>query len=193
MTRRQAATIIGLLIIVVLGIALFGGSEDSQGQTPGQILGESSIVMPSGVVAGRHPSLGAYAFTTKGDGNLTEGVTPDPEMVEAMNKVLGVTLPPLIHASGKETSGSMIDVAGKSIQLPSNVHIDTYIAAGLCPLGVECLDPPIYVLRNDAGVMISISEKNGKIGDPSLSAEELAQAKSSFQWLVDAVNAEVAK
>jgi hypothetical protein len=194
MTSRQAATIIGLLIVVLLGIALFGGSEDSQGQTPGQILGEGSVItMPSGVVAGRHPTLGLYAVSTKGAGALEEDVKdlpPDPDMLEAMRRLTEGQPLVSIPASGEKTAGSMIDVAGKMIQLPPHVYVEAYIVSMSCDVKVSCLETPVYALKDTlTGITLAVSSKTGRMGDPAIGQEEMDRLKGEFKWLVDAVNA----
>ena len=56
---------------------------------------------------------------------------------------------------GPHTAGSVIEIAGRPVQLPEDVSVFTIISTAYCAVGDPCLDTPAYVLqRGDAQVAV---------------------------------------
>ena len=62
---------------------------------------------------------------------------------------------------GPHTAGTLIEIAGRQVQLPENVHVKTVIAHILCAPGGSCVDTPAWVLqRGDS--LFSIGRQSGR-------------------------------
>lgn len=195
MTRRQAATIIGLLIVIAIGLFSLAGANTTRGQNninlPIVRSGNPSEVAASdvqeGMVAGMHPELGAYVVVPS-TGEIDQETKT--KMMDALGKAVeGVSSFQVVPASGKETAGFPIEIQGKQIKLPDYVYIDTYLAHVNCPIGIEnCVQAPAYVLVDmNTQATVVVSGKTGKLGNSVTTPEELAAAKVNFKWLVDAM------
>lgn len=187
MSRKQATIIIGLLAAILIGVAVVTGPGASQGQNEqGSVLSPQIAIAddPSQVQSGKHPQFGIWAAVPITEGSTDTSQRLNAAMQTAIEQEVGAGVPP----SGETTLGSTIQIAGKSVQLPSNVYISATIINALCPVEVKCLTTPAYILSNkDTGSTIGVSIASGEIGDPSLSAEELSKLRSEFSWLVEAV------
>ena len=51
---------------------------------------------------------------------------------------------------GLHTAGTVIEIAGRQVQLPEDVHVENVISEGLCAPGETCVDLPAWVLRVNA-------------------------------------------
>ena len=205
MTRRQAATIIGLLFVVLAIVSVAGLQRSGQAQTDVHLpIAQSdgvgaSAMWSDGVVSGKHPELGTFAVraasgvTITGDYTGSEKtITPDPVLVDAMRRQTALPeeeLQKLVETvAGPETAGTTITIAGKEIQLPPNVYVEAYVVDHLCPIGAKCLPAPAFALANiETGERVAVSAVTGEVGDPGLDQEALTQSRASFQWLVTAV------
>lgn len=67
-------------------------------------------------------------------------------------------------AAGKHTAGSVITVAGKSVQLPADAWVAEYAAMGQCPAGsaTPCPEVPFMVIQRRTST-ISIGLRTGKV------------------------------
>lgn len=204
MTRRQAATIIGVLFVILAIVSVASLRRPTQAQTDVHLPivqndSAQASAMSEAVVAGKHPDLGAFVvrpasgITITGDYTGSEKtVTPDPILIDAMRKQTALTEEELLKSAvtiaGPETAGTIITIAGKEILLPPNVYVEAYVVDHLCPVDAKCLEAPAYALANiDTGERIALSAVSGEIGDPALDQETLTRSRAAFRWLVDAV------
>lgn len=69
---------------------------------------------------------------------------------------------------GPHTAGTVIEIAGRQVQLPADVHVHTVIAQGLCPPGEDCLDFPAWVLKR-GDLLMAIGKESGRFapGNPN--------------------------
>ncbi len=63
---------------------------------------------------------------------------------------------------GPQTCGALIQVAGRTVQLPPNACVTAYEAYVQCTAGQPCPDPPIYELRRGAA-SLRIEARSGTI------------------------------
>jgi len=205
MTRRQAATIIGVLLVTLTIVSVSSLQRQSQAQADVHLpIAQSDSVgasaMPAdSIVSGEHPELGVFAMraasgvTITGDYTGSDKLgTPDPALVEAMRKQTALTDEELqkliVTIAGPETAGSTITIADKEVKLPPNVYVEAYVVDHLCPVGAKCLEAPAFALANiETGERVAVSAVTGEVGDPGLSEEDLSRSRSSFRWLVDAM------
>lgn len=199
MTRRQVATITGLLLLLCTSFAIMilPGQSDGQDEkfivdrliritaTP-TIVGQGQFLPPGGDGPGA-----AIGISVPG-GDLTDAMTvvSSPEMIAALQAEAERKYGPgeSVPVGGSTTRGSIITIAGRDIQMPDNVEIDGFLSNASCPVGVPCLIPPIYTLRNnETRNTIGVSVRTGMVGDPGLPPDELAAIRTEFQWLVDAL------
>ena len=90
----------------------------------------------------------------------------DEERVE-IKRQLGTALPEW----GPHTAGTVIEIAGRQVQLPEDVHVETVISTGLCAPGETCLDFPIWVLqRGDSRLAIAKQSGRPVPGNPNAEA-----------------------
>ena len=62
---------------------------------------------------------------------------------------------------GPHTAGTVIEIAGRQVQLPEDVQVETVISEGLCAPGEICLDFPIWVLQR-GDLRLAIAEQSGR-------------------------------
>ena len=62
---------------------------------------------------------------------------------------------------GPHTAGTVIEIAGRQVQLPEDVHVETVISEILCVVGDPCPDTPIWVLQR-GDILFSISKRSGR-------------------------------
>ena len=72
---------------------------------------------------------------------------------------------------GPHTAGTVIEIAGRQVQLPEDVHVETVISEGLCAPGEICLDFPIWVLQR-GDLRLAIAKQSGRLvpGNPTAEA-----------------------
>lgn len=199
MTRRQAATIIGLLFSIFLIISIVSIRALMQAQdgapTPGPyqqllpvVAGEDGIVSSEAneesPLAHEHP-VGELDEPTEGK---PAGEVLAPEVLAKMREdaVQIAAEMKIIPASGPETMGSTITVAGKEIKLPDNVYIVAEVVAVTC--GEKCPEVPyLYLKYKDSDIGITVGERTGAISNYAPTAEAMERNRIAFQWLIDAL------
>ena len=62
---------------------------------------------------------------------------------------------------GPHTVGTVIEIAGRQVQLPEDVHVETVISTGLCAPGETCVDFPAWVLRRGDS-LFTIGKQSGR-------------------------------
>lgn len=188
MSQRKIVFAGLLLILVALAIWLRPGNSVRQNEvhSPLVVAGQGEFLPPAGDGPGA-----AIGISVPG-GNLTDAmrVANSLEMINALKQQADAKYGPgeSIPADGPTTAGSVINIAGRDIQLPDNVEINAFISHAECPVGEKCLISPFYSLRNnETGNTIGVSIPSGLVGDPNLPEDELAALRSEFKWLIDAV------
>jgi hypothetical protein len=76
-----------------------------------------------------------------------------------------------IKASGPETKGIRLDIAGIDVQLPSDVYVAHYIVHVQCGVGNFCPEAPIYVLQRGKS-QISVSKPTGTMFEERIAPGE---------------------
>lgn len=74
-------------------------------------------------------------------------------------------------ASGPDTRGAIITVAGKKVKLPDDAYIKHFIVEILCAPGQKCLQAPVYVVGR-GNSEIAFSARTGEIGQEKVAAGE---------------------
>ena len=62
---------------------------------------------------------------------------------------------------GPHTAGTVIEIAGRQVQLPEDVHVEDVISEGLCAPGKTCVDVPAWVLRRGDS-LFTIGKQSGQ-------------------------------
>ena len=62
---------------------------------------------------------------------------------------------------GLHTAGTVIEIAGRQVQLPEDVHVMTVISEGLCAPGKSCVDLPAWVLQR-GDLLFTIAQQSGR-------------------------------
>ena len=63
---------------------------------------------------------------------------------------------------GPHTAGTVIEIAGRQVQLPEGVHVNSVIFSSLCAPGESCVDTPAWVLQK-GDLLLSIGEQSGRL------------------------------
>lgn len=200
MTRRQAVILFTMLIILCATLTIIMTlPRQSDGQDEKFIADPVIRITATPIIAGQGQFLppggdgpGAAIGISLPGGNLTDAMTAvsSPEMIAALQAEAERKYGPgeSVPVGGTTTRGGIITIAGHDIKLPDTVEVDDFISNGICPVGVPCLIPPIYTLRNiETKNTIGVSVTTGMVGDPNLPEDELAAIRAEFQWLVDAL------
>ena len=67
---------------------------------------------------------------------------------------------------GPHTAGTVIVIAGRQVQLPEDVQVETVISQGLCAPGKSCVDLPAWVLRR-GDLLFTIGQQSGRPARPA--------------------------
>lgn len=143
------------------------------------------------------PVIVAQAFASDGPGEVISSTGPielNPADLKLIQDQLAADLANMKteYASGPETTGGALDIAGKQIQLPVNVYAEAFITSITCDPKSYCPEPPIYVLRyTDSDASIIVGAKTGKV-EPvgGIDEAKVSSNATAFQWLVDALTKE---
>lgn len=199
MTRRQVALITGLLLFLCASLVIMNLPGQRDGQDEKFIADPVVRITATPTIAGQGKFLppvgdgpGAAIGISVPGGNLTDAleIANSPEMIAALQAEAERKYGPgeSVPVGGPTTRGGIITIAGHDIQMPANVEIDGFLSNAMCPVGLPCLAPPVYTLRNTGTRnTIGVSVRTGMVGDPGLPPEELAAIRAEFQWLVDAL------
>lgn len=68
------------------------------------------------------------------------------------------------RVSGPDTAGQVISVAGKAVQLPSDVYVDQFVISVRCKPKVPCPQAPIYILRRGPSTL-ALEAATGRVVD----------------------------
>lgn len=93
-----------------------------------------------------------------------------------------------VTVSGEGTSGSVVELGEKSIQLPKDVYVAHSVIGGICAT-TPCPKMPVTILAYMGQPEKSIAINNdGTIYDlPDRTAEQNSAARSDFAWLTEAL------
>lgn len=92
-------------------------------------------------------------------------------------------------AAGPTTLGSVIEVAGKKIQLPPDVYVEGYIVIAECVEGLPCPETPYYLLqyKDSPPDILGVTARNGAIVETYNAPEEQRRLHERFAWLEEAL------
>lgn len=190
MTRRQATMIIGLLFSMFLIVGIASYRESSQAQDASQNRQLLPLVAGGRGVQSSDAEESPVEEPTEEPGGESEEVPPEI-LAQMREQALEIAANmQIIPASGIETMGFTITVAGQDIKLPDDVYIEATVIDVECMVGTECPETPLYVLRyKDAETRISVGQTTGQIDDYAPTAEGVDANRAAFQWLIDAIEA----
>lgn len=68
-----------------------------------------------------------------------------------------------VSVSGPSTRGSVIQIQGKSVQLPPDAYVSRYITSGLCAATRSCPELPMYELRRGNSTLAVSAPSGAKV------------------------------
>lgn len=87
-----------------------------------------------------------------------------------------------IAVAGPETRGSSIGIKGKTVQLPPDAWVETWMVFATCPIGRVCRETPLYSLRRGESTLV-ISSPSGIIYEERIAPGE----EGAFAFVRDAL------
>lgn len=109
--------------------------------------------------------------------------TPEPPKDVVIPKPTGELRTVIIAATGPETKGALIEIAGKQIQLPSDAYIAYDLFDVVCVIGGDpCPETPLYIIARSSST-ITVSAPSGIIYKEEISEGD----KEPFAFIKDAL------
>lgn len=103
--------------------------------------------------------------------HIPQPTTPGSRVEEERLRAAALQNGRVIVASGPETMGSRVQVAGKDIQLAADAYVEAYIASVTCRQGQVCPRTPLYTIRQGTS-RITISAATGEVASEQVTPGE---------------------